>query len=95
MEQSQKQATSVAYIYGDYRDQAIQSPANILRSILQQLLTGSHITKTQMSEEITGRLPGIWKRNNIVKMEDVEAILKLTLSLFEHTYVCIDALDEL
>jgi len=85
----------VAYVYCDYRDQTNQSLANILSSILGQLLTAT----TNIPEAVVGILEALQKDGKRLELSDVSRMLKLTIPQVATDpvglFLCIDALDEL
>ena len=82
---------NVAYMYCDYRDKTNQTVANILGSLLQQLL----ITAPLVPAGIIALLESIQRKKQIVEAEDVSQMLKILLPQLNRSFICLDALDEL
>ena len=85
--------TGIAYIYCDYRDQKIQNITNIIGSITSQLLESlTYHDLDRICEEV--------KFEKARKQKDSSPdftmrMLKLVLKMFDHTFICLDAIDEL
>ena len=85
--------TSIVYLYADYRDWNNQTLVHILGCFLHQLLTGAGLL--HIPDEVIEALREVKKQNTKVELEGVLAMLKLLLEQLDHTFICIDALDEL
>lgn len=84
-------AQSVAYIYCDYNNKTSQNLVNILGSLLKQFLsTASHIP-----ESISNELESIQKQSKRPEISDILGMFKVISPQIKHSFVCIDALDEL
>ena len=83
----------IAYIYCDYRDQKNQNIANIVGSITNQLLeslTNEDIDRISDEVKLAEKMKG-----RQVSLDIAMCMLKVVLKLFDHTFICIDAVDEL
>ena len=85
--------TGIAYIYCDYRDQRNQNLTNIIGSITNQLLKSlTYQDLNSICEEI--KIEEEMEQNQ-VNLNFTMRMLKLTLKMFDHTFICLDAIDEL
>ena len=82
----------VACLYADYKDQANQTLAPILGSLLRQLLTTA---QEPIPDEVIQKLRSMQHQGRKVGAEDNLALLKIRLHQLNHAYICIDAIDEL
>ena len=77
-------------MYCDYRDQAQQTPVNLIGDLLKQLVG----TLPTLPEEIIRLYEEKSRKSESLELVDVEAILPQICQTFDQTYICIDALDE-
>jgi len=82
---------NVAYLYCDYRDQKSQTVVNILGSVLRQFLT----TASYVPETIITTLQSIKKKGQRAEIGDISKMIKVLLPRLHHSFLCLDALDEL
>jgi len=80
-------------MYCDYRDQGKQILVNILGSLLKQFLI--HFGTSYIPQDVIKALEEKKRRGQRVETTDILWMLKVTLTQFNHSYICIDALDEL
>lgn len=90
-EQASKEDIAVVILYCDYQEQREQTTANMIGSILKQLV-------------VKGRIPGsvrgaLTKAKNEcgsrgLRLLDLVAILRESIASLSQVFVCIDALDE-
>ena len=85
------QNATVAYFYFDFAAQKEQSPVSVLGSLLKQLVCGHE----EIPEEITRAYKD--QKNSIggrgLRLSDIVRVIS-TASSKNHTFICIDALDE-
>ena len=84
--------TAIAYIYCDYRDQNNQNVTNMVGSITNQLLES--LTNEDL-DRIGEEMKLEEKMKKQVSLDFATCMMKLVLKLFDHTFICLDALDEL
>jgi len=90
---AEENRVAIVCLYCDYRDQGKQTLVNIMGSLLKQFLV--HIGKSHILQDIIRLLEQKKERGQRVETTDILQMLKVTLTQFNHSYVCIDALDEL
>ena len=76
-------------MYCDYRDQIQQTIGNIIGTIIKQLLRELPAIPKEIME--------IWRKQPSGRSPpqlDLENVLHITGKHFDHTYICLDALDE-
>ena len=83
----------IAYIYCDYRQQKNQTTTNIIGSVTNQLLES-------LTDHDLNRICEEKKLEQEMKQKQASpnftmGMLKLVLKMFDHTFICLDALDEL
>jgi hypothetical protein len=86
-----KSNIGLAYIYCDYRDQKEQTTKHILGSIIKQLLR----QLSTIPEDITELWHTHQDGNTPLTLDAIADTLPTTSKLFNQTYICLDALDEL
>ncbi|KAK6544659.1 hypothetical protein TWF694_001347 [Orbilia ellipsospora] len=79
-----------AYIYCDYRDQAAQTPINLIGSLLGQLLSKS----PSLPKEVIQLHHQKSREYKTLEQGDIEPILLHICQKFNRVYICIDAIDE-
>ena len=82
----------IACLYADYKDQSSQTVVHILGSFLRQFLTTA---QELIPEEVIQKLQNIRHQGTKVGTDDILSLLKIRLHQFKHTFICIDAVDEL
>ncbi|KAF3174027.1 hypothetical protein TWF751_005167 [Orbilia oligospora] len=80
----------IAFIYCDYRDQALQTPINLAASLLGQLLS----IPSSLPQEVIEIYQKKYRKNNLFEQGDIDAMLLHACQQFDRAYICIDALDE-
>lgn len=84
----------LAYVYCDYRDEALQTAVHITGTLLQQILRAKFENQAEKAEEILESLKQQKQNNNKLDLDDISQFFGLTLKGFDKIFVCIDALDE-
>ena len=79
-------------MYADYKDQANQTLAHILGTLLRQFLTTA---QEPIPDEVIQKLHKIQYQGGKVGAEDNLALLKIRLHQLKCAFICIDAIDEL
>lgn len=82
----------VACFYADNKDQANQSLANILGSLVRQLLTTA---REPIPDDMTKILSDIQYQGGKLGAEDNLALLRIRLHQLKRAFICIDGVDEL
>jgi len=90
-DQARGQNTTVACFYFDFAAQNEQSPANILGSILKQLVCGQEEIPEEISRAYEDQKNAIGGRGP--QLSDIVKMLQASSSK-KRTFICIDALDE-
>lgn len=78
-------------MYCDYRDQNTQTAVNVLGSVLRQLLRHPANVPTAVWQSYDDHV----QRQQTLDLAEVQRLLELVSSEYEHIYICLDALDEL
>ena len=89
--QARKRDMAVVCFYYDFASRAEQSPANMLGSLLNQLLSRFESTPVEITREFRNRKEVIGGQG--LQLIDIVNMFTNVLSL-QHTFICIDALDE-
>jgi hypothetical protein len=84
----------LAYVYCDYRDEALQTAVHITGTLLQPILRAKFENQAEKAEEILGSLKQEKKKNKTFDLSGISRLFDLTLEGFDKVFVCIDALDE-
>ena len=90
-DQDGEEDIAVAGFYCDFRDQQEQTAANIMGTILRQLVTRGEILRhvqvafKKAKQELGGRGP---------RLPDTVEMLKRAITTLPRVFICIDALDE-
>ncbi|KAI0885923.1 uncharacterized protein GGS22DRAFT_188212 [Annulohypoxylon maeteangense] len=79
----------IAYIYFSYKDIEIQTPVNIMASILQQL-----VSRGPFSEDLQDLYAHHTKENTRPSAGDIVELLQSVVHSFSKVFVIVDALDE-
>ena len=82
---SRGQNTTVAYLYLDFEVQKEQSATNVLGSLLRQIVSGM--------ERIPERIVRAFREKRRLQLRDIVQMLQ-TITSSQHTFICIDAVDE-
>ena len=85
------QNATVACFYFDFVTQNEQSPANMLGSLLKQLVCGLEEVPSEVQQAYQGQKNAIGGRGP--RLSDIVKMLQVTSSK-KRTLICIDALDE-
>ena len=86
-----EQDMAVACFYYDFASRGVQSPTNMLGALLKQLLSGLGAIPGEITRKFRGRRKVIGGRK--LHLPDVVKMLADVSSL-QHTFICVDALDE-
>ena len=90
-EQAVGRNATVAYFYFDFAAHNAQSPAEILVSILQQVIAGLDLVPETIVKAFRDRSK-VSSHSRLAPSEIVEFLHDISSS--RHTYICMDALDE-
>lgn len=82
--------TKVAYVYCDYKDQAVQTASNLVACLARQVI-GRPTALTQQLEELYRKLEQQKRRPSL---DELKKLLVSLCNLYERTYILVDALDE-
>ena len=82
---------AVACFYYDFASREAQSPANMLGSLLSQLLSGLEAIPGEIREKFRGRKKLLGNRK--LQLPDIVKMFA-TVSSLKQTFICVDALDE-
>ena len=86
-----EQDTAVACFYYDFASREAQSPANMLGSLLKQLLSGLGEIPAEIVKKFRGQKKAIGGRRP--QLPDIVKMCAAVTSL-QRTFICVDALDE-
>ncbi|KAB8235002.1 uncharacterized protein BDW43DRAFT_299322 [Aspergillus alliaceus] len=84
-------SVGLAYLYGDYRDQKVQTIENILGVLVKQLLA----RLPEMPQSLLDLYEERVKQENPLSLPDAERFFDLACEQFSKVFICLDALDEL
>jgi len=90
-DQAVEQEMAVACFYYDFASRGVQSPTNMLGSLLKQLLSGLGAIPGEIARKFRGQKKVIGGRR--LRLPDVVKMLADVSSL-QRTFICVDALDE-
>ena len=82
---------TVACFYYDFASREVQSPTNMLGSLLKQLLSGVGAIPVEIVKKFQGQKKAIGGRR--LQLADIVKMCAAVTSL-QRTFICIDALDE-
>jgi len=85
------QDMAVACFYYDFASREVQSPTNMLGSLLSQLLSGLEAIPEEITKEFRGQKKLLGGRR--VQFQDIVKMFPAVSSL-RRTFICVDALDE-
>ena len=85
--------TGIAYVYCDYRDQKDQSITNIIGSLTSQLL--GHLVEQDLNTACKQIEEERYKEGTSPSLPCALRLLKFVSDMFEQTFICLDAIDEL
>jgi hypothetical protein len=86
----QSSSTGLAYIFCNYQAQVEQNITGLLAAILKQLVQG----RPSIAEHVSRLYEYHSSRRTRPLLEDVFAVLQITLKSFSNVYIIVDALDE-
>ena len=86
-----KQDMAVACFYYDFASREAQSPANMLGSLLKQLLSGLGVIPAEIVQKFQGQKKAIGGRR--LQIPDIVKMCAVVTSL-QRTFICVDAIDE-
>ena len=86
-----EQEMAVACFYYDFAAREAQSPANMLGSLLKQLLSGLGAIPAEIVKKFRGQKQAIGGRR--MQLQDIVKMCAAVTSL-QRTFICVDALDE-
>jgi ATP/maltotriose-dependent transcriptional regulator MalT len=81
---------AVACIYCNYKEQAEQTVANLVASLLKQLIQGSHAN----FDKVHSLYARHRKRNSRPSLEELSRALESEIRTYSKVFVVVDALDE-
>lgn len=84
----------VAYIYCNYREQREQTVVNLVGTLLQHLLVKKIQNDGVISDSIQNAYKWHRSRRTRPHLEEMTALLLHEVTLYDRTYIVIDALDE-
>ena len=84
----------VACFYYDYRDRAVRSPINVVGAILKQFLLSFDMDKLAQDCSLYHDLEKLRKEGQKPELHTLALALKHASGLWEHSFICIDAIDE-
>jgi len=90
-DQVTEQDMTVACFYYDFASREAQSPANMLGSLLKQLLSGLGAIPAEIVQKFRGQKKAIGGRR--LQLPDIVKMCAAVTSL-QRTFICVDALDE-
>ena len=90
-DQAVEQEMAVTCFYYDFASRGVQSPTNMLGSLLKQLLSGLGAIPGEIARKFRGQKKVIGGRR--LHLPDVVKMLADVSSL-QRTFICVDALDE-
>ena len=90
-DQVSEQNMTVACFYYDFASREAQSPANMLGSLLRQLLNGLGAIPGEIVKKFRGQKKAIGGRKQ--QLRDIVKMCAAVTSL-QRTFICVDALDE-
>ncbi|KAI9853123.1 MAG: hypothetical protein M1824_001536 [Vezdaea acicularis] len=83
-------AIGIAFIYFDYKEEAIQTPLNIVSSLLKQLLQN----RVKLCSDLKPFCNRHWRQNTRPSLSEISKVLQNVLTSHDRVFVVIDALDE-
>ena len=86
-----EQDMAVACFYYDFASREVQSPTNMLGSLLKQLLSGLGAIPMEIMQKFRGQKKAIGGRR--LQLQDIVKMCAIVTSL-QRTFICVDALDE-
>jgi hypothetical protein len=84
------QRVGIVYLYCDYSDQEIHNPANMMGSLVKQLV----MALSKIPDKILQTFHQSKQRKIKLELADASEMLMLALQCFDQAYICVDALDE-
>ena len=90
-DQAIEEGMAVTCFYYDFASREAQSPTNVLGSLVKQLLSGLGVIPEEIAQKFEGQKKVIGGRK--LKLPDIVKMFT-TVSSFQRTFICVDALDE-
>lgn len=81
----------IAYIYCDYKDQSNQTATNLIACLIRQLIGNAN----RLPQQLTELYERLEKEKRRPTLEELSRLLVIVCNERSHTYVLVDALDEL
>ena len=90
METFTSQNVGIAYYYCDYREHSIQTPANLVASLLRQFCLQKESLPTPVSD-----FYNLYRKDGVrLQADELLRVLRKVLGEFDQSFVAVDALDE-
>ena len=84
------ESTSTACVYLSHQNQNVQTPTNLLASVLKQIIQQEHNTPDSLQRLYQSRSP----KSTRPSLDGIASILREASDRFERIFVVVDALDE-